>query len=92
MMEVGNLAGPNAFNESRTHFGLWCINSSPLVIGMDITNDASGKNAKLDRCQYPPGLRYSFCARVLVTVLLALFAVCVAMCFFLSCDDPYDLR
>lgn len=41
MMEVGNLQGPMAFNESRTHFGLWCINSSPLVIGMDITNSSA---------------------------------------------------
>jgi len=40
MMEVGNLPGPNAYNESRTHFGLWCINSSPLVIGMDVTDSA----------------------------------------------------
>ena len=39
-MEVGNLKGPNVYNESRTHFGLWCINSSPLVIGMDITDDS----------------------------------------------------
>jgi hypothetical protein len=36
MLEVGNLA---AFEESRTHFGAWCIVSSPLILGHDITND-----------------------------------------------------
>ena len=27
-----------AVTESRTHFGAWCIVSSPLTIGMDVTN------------------------------------------------------
>jgi len=26
--------------ESRTMFGLWCITSSPLILGHDITVDA----------------------------------------------------
>ena len=46
MMEVGNLngmGGPNnnvslGVNESRSHFGAWVTVSSPLVLGMDITN------------------------------------------------------
>ena len=45
-MEVGNLvgmSGPNhnisiGLNESRSHFGAWVTVSSPLIIGMDITN------------------------------------------------------
>jgi hypothetical protein len=36
MLEVGNQ--PLTYNESRSHFGLWCINSSPLVLGFDLTN------------------------------------------------------
>ena len=36
-------AGPNhnisiGLNESRSHFGAWATVSSPLIIGMDITN------------------------------------------------------
>jgi hypothetical protein len=37
MLEVGNM--PN-FNEDRAHFGLWCVTSSPLVLGFDLTDDA----------------------------------------------------
>lgn len=32
MLECGNLAGPLAAVESRTHFGAWCIVSSPLIL------------------------------------------------------------
>jgi alpha-galactosidase len=35
MMEVGRLA---SFEEDRTHFGAWCIVSSPLILGLDVTN------------------------------------------------------
>ena len=35
MLEVGNLA---SFNEDRSHFGAWCIVSSPLILGFDLTN------------------------------------------------------
>jgi len=40
MLEVGNMQPltPQGFIESRTHFGAWCVVSSPLVLGMDITN------------------------------------------------------
>jgi alpha-galactosidase len=39
MLQVGNLHGPLATTESRTHFGAWCIVSSPLVLGMDLRNE-----------------------------------------------------
>lgn len=38
MLQVGRLAGPLAAVESRTHFGAWCIVSSPLILGFDLTN------------------------------------------------------
>ena len=38
MLEVGNFAGPLNHTESRTHFGAWCIVSSPLILGMDVTD------------------------------------------------------
>lgn len=38
MMEVGRFKGSLAMVESRTHFGAWCIVSSPLILGLDITN------------------------------------------------------
>jgi alpha-galactosidase len=41
MMEVGNLRGPLAINESRSHFGAWAIVSSPLILGLDITNQTN---------------------------------------------------
>jgi len=37
MLEVGNLA---TFQEDRAHFGAWCIVSSPLILGYDLTDDA----------------------------------------------------
>merc|ERR1712129_482344 len=27
--------------EDRTNFGAWCITSSPLILGMDVTNEAA---------------------------------------------------
>jgi alpha-galactosidase len=33
MLEVGKLA---SFNEDRSHFGAWCIISSPLILGHDL--------------------------------------------------------
>jgi alpha-galactosidase len=41
VLQVGNLRGPLAAVESRTHFGAWCIVSSPLVLGMDLTNETT---------------------------------------------------
>ena len=38
MLQVGRLDGPLASVESRTHFGAWCIVSSPLILGFDLTN------------------------------------------------------
>ena len=35
MLEVGNMP---TYNEDRTHFGAWCIVSSPLILGHDLTN------------------------------------------------------
>lgn len=37
MLEVGHLTGPLNFTESRSHFGAWCIVSSPLTLGFDVT-------------------------------------------------------
>ncbi len=36
MLEVGNMA---TFEEDRAHFGAWCVVSSPLILGYDLTND-----------------------------------------------------
>ena len=36
MLEVGNWHA--TFTEDRAHFGAWCISSSPLVLGFDLTN------------------------------------------------------
>jgi alpha-galactosidase len=41
MLEVGQMA---SFEEDRTHFGAWCVVSSPLVLGLDLTDDS-----KMDR-------------------------------------------
>jgi hypothetical protein len=49
MMEVGNLNGMGGkghnislgLNESRSHFGAWAAVSSPMIIGMDITNSTN---------------------------------------------------
>lgn len=38
MLELGNFQGPLKAVEERTHFGAWCIVSSPLVLGTDVTN------------------------------------------------------
>jgi len=37
-LEVGNLA---SFEESRSHFGAWCIVSAPLTLGFDISNETA---------------------------------------------------
>ena len=38
MLEVGNIKGPRAYTESRSHFGAWCIVSAPLYLGFDMAN------------------------------------------------------
>lgn len=38
MLEVGKL---ETIQESRAHFGGWCIVSSPLILGYDMTNDST---------------------------------------------------
>jgi hypothetical protein len=38
MLEVGNMP---TFNESRAHFGAWCIVSAPLILGHDLNNSAT---------------------------------------------------
>ena len=42
MLECGNFHGadPLRFNEERTHFGLWCIVSSPLILGFNLSDAA----------------------------------------------------
>jgi hypothetical protein len=53
MLEVGNTDPPNGAAsrapvltaaESRTHFGLWCITSAPLILGFDV-REAVGRKA-----------------------------------------------
>ncbi|ETO33695.1 Melibiase family protein [Reticulomyxa filosa] len=39
MLEIGN--GGMTFTEYKTHFSLWCIGKSPLIIGCDINNMSS---------------------------------------------------
>ena len=38
MLEVGRL---KSMEEDRTHFGLWRIVSSPLILGYDMTDNAT---------------------------------------------------
>eukprot|EP00928_Gymnodinium_smaydae_P087229 TRINITY_DN71522_c0_g1_i1.p1 TRINITY_DN71522_c0_g1~~TRINITY_DN71522_c0_g1_i1.p1 ORF type:complete len:615 (+),score=55.17 TRINITY_DN71522_c0_g1_i1:204-2048(+) len=40
MLEVGNFGGdePQRSDEERSHFGLWCIVSSPLILGLNLTD------------------------------------------------------
>lgn len=38
MLEVGNLA---SFEEDRAHFGAWCVTSSPLILGHNVTDQAA---------------------------------------------------
>jgi len=40
MLQSGNLQGPLAAVESRSHFGAWCIVSSPLILGVDLADEA----------------------------------------------------
>ena len=39
-MEIGNFGGkdPQRFHEERSHFGLWSIVSSPLVLGFNLSD------------------------------------------------------
>ena len=38
MLEVGNMP---TYAEDRTHFGAWCVTSSPLILGLDLTDDTT---------------------------------------------------
>merc|ERR1711916_75337 len=38
MLEVGNFQGEDAYAQHRTHFGAWCIVSSPLRLSMDLAS------------------------------------------------------
>jgi alpha-galactosidase len=43
MLEVGRVAAPTPesfLSWNRAHFGAWCVTSSPLILGLDITDDA----------------------------------------------------
>ncbi len=46
MLEVGVAPGLHknevalTFGEARAHFGAWCVTSSPLVLGLDVRDDA----------------------------------------------------
>eukprot|EP00005_Dracoamoeba_jomungandri_P000161 CAMPEP_0174253276 /NCGR_PEP_ID=MMETSP0439-20130205/2647_1 /TAXON_ID=0 /ORGANISM="Stereomyxa ramosa, Strain Chinc5" /LENGTH=378 /DNA_ID=CAMNT_0015334217 /DNA_START=162 /DNA_END=1298 /DNA_ORIENTATION=+ len=38
MLEVGN--GALTYEESRSHFGAWCVVSAPLILGFDLTKSS----------------------------------------------------
>ena len=40
MMEVGRITG-GSLEWSRAHFGAWCVISAPLILGLDITDQAT---------------------------------------------------
>ena len=42
MSEIGNFNGPDPLrsDEERSHWGLWCVTSSPLILGTDLSNAA----------------------------------------------------
>jgi len=40
MLEVGNFEGDKAFVESRSHFGAWCVISSPLLLSTALADNA----------------------------------------------------
>lgn len=49
MLEVGCAHGPGGeqdpgltLTEARSHFGAWCIVSSPLILSHDLNNDTIG--------------------------------------------------
>ena len=39
MLEVGRM--PGGLVEDRTHFGAWCVTSSPLILGYDLRDGAT---------------------------------------------------
>lgn len=43
MQEIGNFQGPDPLrsDEERTHWGLWVINSAPLILGLDMNVSAT---------------------------------------------------
>ncbi len=46
MLEVGvthtgGMYPPLNYSESRAHFSAWCITSSPLILGLNVTNDTT---------------------------------------------------
>eukprot|EP00927_Polykrikos_kofoidii_P061609 TRINITY_DN56443_c0_g1_i1.p1 TRINITY_DN56443_c0_g1~~TRINITY_DN56443_c0_g1_i1.p1 ORF type:complete len:462 (+),score=50.82 TRINITY_DN56443_c0_g1_i1:70-1386(+) len=40
MLEVGNFPSDDNFVQSQSHFGAWCIVSSPLILSFDLADDA----------------------------------------------------
>ena len=40
MMEVGRITG-GSFAWSRAQFGAWCVVSAPLILGLDLTDNAT---------------------------------------------------
>merc|ERR1740117_1369927 len=44
MLEVGNFEGGDAAVQTRSHFGAWCIVSSPLILGLDLAHDSVPDN------------------------------------------------
>ena len=43
MMQIGNFKGdePQRTHEEQTHFGLWTIVSSPLILGFNMSDSAT---------------------------------------------------
>ena len=50
MQEIGNYNGPDPLrtDEEKTHWGLWVVISSPLILGLDMSQQAT-----MDRCVVP---------------------------------------
>lgn len=96
MLEVGRGLTPE---EDRTHFGLWCIMASPLLIGCDLTSLRPETLALLTNRelialdQDPLGLQAYVAAHegdtyVLVKDLLERFGRSRAVAFYNPSDEP----
>ena len=56
MSEIGNFHGPDPLrtDEERTHWGLWVVQSAPLILGLDMANSTN-----MDRI-WPTGTQLFF--------------------------------
>ena len=96
MLEVGRALSPE---EDRTHFGLWCIMASPLLIGCDLTTlrpetlDLLSNRELIALDQDPLGLQAYVAAHegstyVLVKDIEERFGLTRAVAFFNPSEEP----